>query len=174
MELRRRVVPTKRYEPELSDGERYMPSIRKPLFRPPYVDFNPHLPPAAFPTLDESTKTLSELDLGAELGGSCQHPSPLQSKPKAQNFQKPQPQPPSICPRATSFVAMKDHTWEAGTYPHNPIYFRSLAAMEAGLSQEEFEWNMHEMGTSDEDDERGQQKSAFIKVGQSQITLPNC
>ncbi|MCJ1378945.1 hypothetical protein MMC17_002044 [Xylographa soralifera] len=159
MELRRRVVPPKRYEPELSDGERYMPTVRKALFRPPYVDFNPHLPPAAFPTLDEPVRTLSEVDLGTELGEPCQHLPATQSESTARDLGGLQQGPSSSHLPATPFVAMENHTWNAGIYPHNPGYFQSLANLESGLSQEEFDWNMQEMETSDEDENNGQRKS---------------
>ncbi|MCJ1395055.1 hypothetical protein MMC18_007936 [Xylographa bjoerkii] len=164
MELRRRVVPPKRYEPELSDGERYMPSVRKPLFRPPYVDFNPHLPPAAFPTLDGPVRTLSESNLVVELGEPWQHLLPTQSEPTAQDSGNLQQRPQSSHPPVTPFVVMEDHMWDAGIYPHNPEYFQSLASLESGLSQEELEWNMQEMETSDEDEDSGERKSAFMKA----------
>ena len=63
MELRKQVKQPSRYEPELADAtheERYMPRTKKPLFRPPFVDFNPRLPPAIFPSLDEPRVDLSE------------------------------------------------------------------------------------------------------------------
>ena len=58
MELRKNIKAPKRYEPELADEPhevRYMPrGESKPLFRPPFIDYNPHLPPAAFPSLDST------------------------------------------------------------------------------------------------------------------------
>ena len=58
MELRKNIKAPKRYEPELADAPhevRYMPrGDSKPLFRPPFIDYNPHLPSAAFPTLDST------------------------------------------------------------------------------------------------------------------------
>ena len=172
MELRRRVIPPKRYEPELSDGERYMPTVRKALFRPRYVDFNPHLPPAAFPTLDEPGRTLSELDLGTELGEPCQQLLPTQSESTARGLGSLQQGSRSSHSLATPFVAMESHTWNAGIYPHNPEYYDSLASLQSGLSQEDFEWNMQEMETSDEDENNRQPRTAFIKASQRNIIIP--
>ncbi|MCJ1413944.1 hypothetical protein MMC32_000269 [Xylographa parallela] len=163
MELRRRVVPPKRYEPELSDGERYMPTVRKALFRPPYVEFNPHLPPAAFPTLDDPVQTLSEVDLGTELGQTCQQLLQTQSESEAQGLRSSQQRPLSGHPPSTPCVAMENHIWNAGIYPHSPAYYQNLASVHSGLSQEEYERNMKEMETSDEDENNGQRKSAFLK-----------
>ncbi|MCJ1282242.1 Mucin-12 [Xylographa opegraphella] len=172
MELRKRVVPPKRYEPEISDGERYMPTARKALFRPPYVDFNPHLPPAAFPTLDEPVRTLSELDCGIELGERCQQPLPDQSESTTQDYASLQSAPPAAHPPTTSLVSMGNHTWNLGIHPHHPAYYRSLARLESGLIQEEHEWNMQDMETSDEDENHGQGKSALLKARQLQIRAP--
>ena len=58
MELRKNIKAPKRYEPELADAPhevRYMPrGDSKPLFHPPFIDYNPYLPPAAFPTIDST------------------------------------------------------------------------------------------------------------------------
>ena len=170
MELRRRVVPPKRYEPELSDGKRYMPTVRKALFRPPYVEFNPHLPPAAFPTLDDPVQTLSEVDLGTELGQTCQQLLQTQSESEAQGLGSSQQRPLSGHPPSTPCVAMENHIWNAGIYPHSPAYYQNLASVHSGLSQEEYERNMKEMETSDEDENNGQRKSAFLKASQ-RITI---
>ncbi|MCJ1437853.1 hypothetical protein MMC27_007240 [Xylographa pallens] len=164
MELRRRVVPPKRYEPELSDGERYMPTVRKALFRPPYVEFNPHLPPAAFPTLDDPVQTLSEVDLGSELGQPCQQRLQTQLESGARDLGSSQQGPSSDHPLATPCVAMENHTWNAGIYPHSLEYYQSLAGLQSGLSQEEFEWNMQEMETSDEDENNGERRSRPLSV----------
>ncbi|MCJ1404516.1 hypothetical protein MMC11_007742 [Xylographa trunciseda] len=162
MELRKKVIPPKRYEPDLSDGERYMPSFRKPLFRPPSVDFNPHLPPAAFPTLDEPVRTLSELDLETELGGPSQDHLSTQTEPLAQDLEGIQQQSSPSHSTTTPFEAMVNHTLNVGVYPHNPKYYQTLASLESGLSQEEFEWNLREMETSEEDEDNEQRKSAFM------------
>ncbi|MCJ1291798.1 hypothetical protein MMC34_003343 [Xylographa carneopallida] len=172
MELRRRVVPPKRYEPELSDGERYMPTVRKALFRPPFVEFNPHLPPAAFPTLDEPVRTLSDLDLDTELGGPCQQSLHIQSEPTARDVASSQQGALSSQPSATSSVAMDNHTWNADMYSDKLGYYQGLASFRFGLSQEEFERNLQDMETSDEDENNGQRKSALMKAGQRMTILP--
>ena len=71
MNLRKNVKAPKRYTPELDDApaeERYMPTIRKPLFQAQVIEYNPHLPPAAFPTLDKPRPEISEIHQGTELG----------------------------------------------------------------------------------------------------------
>ncbi|KAK2795734.1 hypothetical protein FQN52_003583 [Onygenales sp. PD_12] len=64
MDLRRRhtIRPPKRYEGEASiqptrpppppEPRVYMPRGARPSIRPPFIEYNPNLPPAAFPTLD--------------------------------------------------------------------------------------------------------------------------
>ena len=64
MELRKNIKAPKRYEPELADSPhevRYMPrGDSKPLFRPLFIDYNPHLPQAAFPTLNSIVPALCD------------------------------------------------------------------------------------------------------------------
>jgi len=53
MELRKKVKRPQRYEPELLTrlDPTYVPRSTRPAFHIDYVDFNPALPPAKFPTL---------------------------------------------------------------------------------------------------------------------------
>ena len=72
MELRKKIRAPKRYEPEISDApyeSRYIPSgDSKPLFHPPFIEYNPHLPPAAFPTLDSPVPAKSDRHRERSLG----------------------------------------------------------------------------------------------------------
>lgn len=80
MNLRKFVKAPKRYEPELDDApheERYMPTVKKPLFRAPVIEYNPYLPPAAFPTLDKPRPDLSETPKCTSELGSLNPNQPL-------------------------------------------------------------------------------------------------
>ncbi|EIT78809.1 hypothetical protein BDV35DRAFT_79275 [Aspergillus flavus] len=71
MRLRDSVRPPERYESEhfyTSLGQKSLRQNRN-TNRPPYIDFNPNLPPAVFPTLDLHRPEVPESDKGAQRRG---------------------------------------------------------------------------------------------------------
>ncbi|KAE8143261.1 hypothetical protein BDV38DRAFT_291986 [Aspergillus pseudotamarii] len=68
MRLRDSIRPPERYESEhfyTSLGQKSLRQHRNEN-RPPYIDFNPYLPPAVFPTLDFPRPAVPEADQGAQ------------------------------------------------------------------------------------------------------------
>ncbi|KAB8256897.1 hypothetical protein BDV32DRAFT_160884 [Aspergillus pseudonomiae] len=82
MRLRESIRPPERYESEhfyTSLGQKSLRQHRNPN-RPPYIDFNPNLPPAVFPTLDfprpavpEAGKCAQSKGEETNSGGTLQH-----------------------------------------------------------------------------------------------------
>ncbi|MCJ1478047.1 hypothetical protein MMC13_006722 [Lambiella insularis] len=158
MQLRRRVFPPKRYEPDLSDGERYMPSLRKPIFHPPFLPFNPNLPPAKFPTLDVPRPASSDTHLNSDDG----------THQNAQEMSSVQPQSPGLSgdvarmasPTADSLPFSADHD------RRNALHWPEVVNSEQALDSPAFDTIMREMETSDEDNRRppNQSRSLWRKL----------
>ena len=159
MELRKHVKQPTRYEPEVADTrheERYMPRIKKPLFRPPFVDFNPHLPPAAFPSLDTARVTLSETHYVDNINDS-QTRQIVSSDISHQSLDSIQPLLPSV--ESMSLAPSRNPMISAGIPNYGPDTLNDGHNFPIHTSQRQDGFQdvlpargiMHEMETSDED-----------------------
>lgn len=186
MELRKNIKAPQRYD-EIEEyvrspsTESYRPTQSPPPVREKYlgkiIEYNPNLPPAAFPTLDSwAPRRVDEVSTTSPVAGSIQapqlsNPPPAMRKPPKSNVltapdssrvTKPMIKPPkmprfrkssrnrSISLGSTSdFPDAGNGRWDNG--PNNPIYTRNMEIMESlgkRTSEEEFE---AEMETSDEE-----------------------
>jgi hypothetical protein len=178
MNLRKHVKAPQRYEPELVDApyeERYMPTARKPLFRPPIVEYNPRLPPAAFPTLDKPRPELSETHQGTELGMLLSH---QQSSNNVRSEQA------NATDRSVSRTGVRDQTesrlysspmryHEAATARHEasmklstqtyPSHTGNMSALDS-YTEDMLQAIQNEMESSDEDSGPNSQKTSASKA----------
>lgn len=173
MQLRKKVNPPKRYKPELKDStfeQRYTPHTDKPVFDIPYVDFNPYLPPAAFPTLDSV-----EVALRQSQGNINRNSKPLQNN-RSDEHDFPDissdnnSEPPSFAqmsspstrrangsnPRLVRYPGLTENDVETdlehSNTVHNPTYRENWKILSEHKKRSGTQWNTTEMETSDEDD----------------------
>ncbi|MCJ1250477.1 hypothetical protein MMC30_007705 [Trapelia coarctata] len=179
MNLRKHVKAPKRYAPELDDApheERYMPTVRKPLFQPPVIEYNPHLPPAAFPTLDKPKPDISETHQNTELGRLPSHQSSSKHV-EVDHFRPAHPSAPQDEIRGqresrlySSPVRHEEPTrtrHEASinlSDPTYPAYYRGMPSS-GPLTSDLLEAIQHEMETSDEESRPSSRKAATPKAG---------
>ena len=173
MQLRKKVNPPKRYKPELKDSafeQRYTPSTDRPIFDIPYVDFDPQLPPAAFPTLDPA-----EVALRQSLAKINRNPKPQQNNPSdGFDFAETSSNNNSGSPSSTSMPSSMarrangsnpnqirhlglteddvETDLEHSNSTRNPTYKDNWKILSELKEKSETDWNMMEMDTSDEDD----------------------
>jgi len=178
MNLRKQVKAPKRYAPELDDAaheERYMPTVRKPLFQAQVIDYNPHLPPAAFPTLDKPKPNISESHQGTELGTlpphqpSSNHARADYSRPAnlsaSQNenrgqlegrlYSSPVRHEEPARPRHEATINFSTQTY--------PAYFRNMSSANP-LSSDMLAAIQQEMDTSDEERRPSSRKASTQKA----------
>ena len=173
MELRKHVKQPSRYEPEIPE-ERHTPRTKKLIFRPPFVDFNPHLPPAAFPSLEKPRVSLSETHHVRDFGGkdTCQivHPNGTYQKmdsnqpllPSGENRSLVSSQDPMI---SASIPSCWNYDLSEGHKPLTRNYSQHQDGLRRELQAQRF---IHDMETSDEDtapsDRRPNQPKPSSKV----------
>lgn len=172
MELRKKVNPPKRYLPELSDSpleQRYIPHTDRPSFDIPYVDFNPLLPPAAFPTLDSA-----EVARRQSQANFSRNSKPLQNNRSDENRFADVPsdntsEPPFSTAMPPPSTRRNNHSdtrqirntgltddnvetdLEHSNSMQNPVYRQNLEILGELQKRSKTEWNILEMETSDED-----------------------
>lgn len=75
MRLRERIRPPQRYSSDkvVQTGPERIPRCARPANKPPFVDYNPNLPPAVFPTLDEAKPLVDPDQLDKSIEGREQH-----------------------------------------------------------------------------------------------------
>ena len=161
MELRKKVKRPQRYEPETDDtgrAERYIPPLNRPIFSVPFIEYNPDLRRAAFPTLDPAQTALNKQDHVAE-------PSETKSRQQADTVSigvRPLGQLDSATSRAsdqieartgnTPAIAVEDENRRASNCHDNPVYVRNLQLSQKWSQRTEHDWNIQEMETSDEEE----------------------
>ncbi|KAL9122131.1 MAG: hypothetical protein Q9187_001308 [Circinaria calcarea] len=169
MELRKKVNPPKRYMPELSDSpfeQRYVPPTDRPSFDIPYVDFNPLLPPAAFPTLDSA-----EVARRQSQANFNRNSKPLQNNrsdehrfadvsPDNNSFSTAMPSPSTRWnnhsdTRQIRYAGLTEDNVETdlehSNSIENPVYRQNLEMLGELQKRSKTEWNTLEMETSDEE-----------------------
>lgn len=124
-----------------------MPSVRKPLFLAKVVPFNPHLPPAAFPSLDEPPNPLSEAHLGRDLGKHHHPPNVSLMQPQLSGMSNDAARMSS--PISSILTSGADLSFQ------NTSYQSEKAGSEHRLGASKSDSIMHEMETSEEDDDGG-------------------
>ncbi|KAL9017246.1 MAG: hypothetical protein Q9185_005411 [Variospora sp. 1 TL-2023] len=183
MGLRKSVKAPKRYEDEIAERGQLLPSppvnshppitTRPKAYRGPVIEYNPNLPPAAFPTLDPRQPTPAP-------GYQQQMDRHIPSNPRRRNG-NPTPSPPYRPPpsnfshrdlnhsfplRKTSSQssygimagigqASRSHHMDNGI--GNPIWEGNMAIMEKLSKRTDEDWVMAEMETSDEGESSSQQ-----------------
>lgn len=152
-----------------------MPTVRKPLFRPPIVDYNPHLPPAAFPTLDKPKPEPSETHQGTELGMLLSHQLPSNSisteQPNSPNLSASRNQVRGQTESRMYSSPMRFHEPATARHATNikfsnqtyPSYPGNMSALDS-YTEDMLQAIQHEMESSDEDSGPSSQKTSASKV----------
>lgn len=160
MELRKKVKRPQRYEPEIDDAgrERYIPPLNRPIFRTPFVEYNPNMRPAAFPTLDHAQTAPSEQDDATTLsdmksGQQADTVSIAERTLSQTNMAKSKTSAPTEArTEITPASAVEDENLAASNCHQNPVYASNLQLSQKWRQRTEHDWNIQEMETSDEEE----------------------
>lgn len=160
MELRKKVNRPQRYEPEIDDAgraERYIPPLNRPIFPTSFIEYNPILRPAAFPTLHQAQTALSEQDHAPERSNTKSRQQadiiPIAERTLAQTNTATTGPSAQTEVRAgnTPASAAENDNLGVSNCRHNPVYVRNLKLLYQYSQRTEHEWNIQEMDTSDEE-----------------------
>lgn len=158
MELRKsssRKAP-RRYEDELEEEHGQPSSVRVArhnAYRGRVVEYNPQLPPAAFPTLDAGASPPKQRKETQIPSSSFSHRDPSTSSLQQDSLQIPSQAMQATLeqPRMAFATSNSLHTSDNG--PGNPIWEKNMARMALLGERTEEDWNIAEMESSDEDGE---------------------
>lgn len=162
MELRKKVKRPQRYEPEIDDAgraERYIPPLDRPIFPTPFVEYNPSLRPAAFPTLDRVQIVPSKQDNATEASstksGQQAATISIPERTLSQTNTAKSRTPIRTEPRTGHMPAsaVEDENRAASNCHQNPVYASNLQLSQMWSQRTEHDWNIQEMETSDEEEE---------------------
>ncbi|KAI9672486.1 MAG: hypothetical protein M1817_003252 [Caeruleum heppii] len=161
MELRKTIKRPVRFRPDSSPEplDTFIPVPARPAFRPPFVDFNPNLPPCAFPTLDEPRPQRSNAE---------SDPSPTPQGLASDQTDTEQSHPEDVnkfrhhddtAPQRSSAGSIDnkvnrrvvDPTMEAARITQDRVFRGNLAILGSMRAKTDEDWIMDEMATSDED-----------------------
>lgn len=148
MELRKKVKRPQRYEPEPDTHlqETYTPHALRPAFPSPFVDFNPDLPPATFPTFDQPR--LADLSGRYHTTNSRTEASPLGPEaPTGQQLPRDEVEE-LLVPSYTS-----QGIWQASGGPQKQVLVDKLQLLRRKMDRSEEDWISQEMETSDEEEQ---------------------
>lgn len=161
MELRKKVKRPQRYEPEIDDAgraERYIPPLNRPIFPTPFVEYNPSLPAAAFPTLSQVQIVPSEQNHATEASrtksGQQAATISIAERTLSQTNTAKSRTPSRTEPRRGHIPAsaVEDENLAASNCDQNPVYTSNLQLSQMGSQRTEHDWNIQEMETSDEEE----------------------
>ncbi|KAI9811849.1 MAG: hypothetical protein M1827_005200 [Pycnora praestabilis] len=151
MDLRKNTRRPQRYEPEQDYAceMTYVPPPQRPVFAPPFVDFNPNLPPAAFPTLSANPLEGSRAQSGGQ--GYLENLNPRQ---------------PVLSGEEKGEIRIRLFGTMNARYSNgleNPTYVKNLKRMKELGEMTKEERFLKECETSSEEDTSGYQTGPFSK-----------
>ncbi|KAL9010992.1 MAG: hypothetical protein Q9173_004120 [Seirophora scorigena] len=191
MGLRKSVKAPKRYEDELGEGGHLIRSppvtSRPKSYRGKVIEYNPDLPPAAFPTLDPRRPTpprANQQQLNHQMPSNQRKyaRSPTASPPHQQpatNFSNRDLNHPFSLRDPVSDYPLDNMTgFDQASQQHmhngigNPIWERNMALLDGFEKRTDLEWAEAEMGTSDEGSptSRARKENAFM-IGEELVVL---
>lgn len=183
MELRKKVKRPQRYEPEIDDdgrAERYIPPLNRPIFPTPFVEYNPSLRPAAFPTLGQvqivPSKQNDATEASSTKSGQQAATIAIAERTLSQSNTAKSETPSRNEPRTghTPASAMEDENLAASNCRQNPVYASNLQLSQMWSQRTEHDWNIQEMETSDEEELQEETMGVSRTVRSYRARFYNC
>ena len=154
MELRKKVKRPQRYEPELDPrlDPAYTPRSTRPAFPIAFADFNPNLPPAAFPTLDNT-----------KVGVEAKHHQVKRNKSRTSSsdhvIARDRKSLPNQLKKRSDPSNDAHHHSEAGDKGQDGEHDSDMQVLQTEGIYSKEEWFAKEMQTSDEEEELDDRRS---------------
>lgn len=145
MELRKKIKRPQRYQPDHDKHpwESHISNALPPASATPFVDFNPDLPAAAFPTLEQPSIATRCPALSSETARST-----VATEGGRSRIVQREEAGELLQPTDTS-----RESWLASNGPQNQIFMNNLQLLRRDMGKSEEDWVMQEMETSDEEEQ---------------------